>query len=68
MLNETLSMTHLEVVPEDVLRQSVHHFMVPAENLPALSSEIKRVDHTGFQFPRQHVISVKETLLMDLMW
>lgn len=42
-------LTHLKAVPEDVPWQSERHFMVSAEELPALSSKAHSVDHTCFK-------------------
>lgn len=55
-----MTWTHLEVVPEDVVRQTVVNLMVSTEGLPALTSKTKCVDHTCSQFTCQHVITVEK--------
>lgn len=48
--------SYLKVVPEDVLRQPVEDFVVPAEDLPALSSKAHRVDDACSKVSCQDVV------------
>lgn len=43
--------SHLKVVPDDVLRQSVVAPVVTTEHLPALTPKAQSVDHACSQFP-----------------
>lgn len=50
--------SHLKVVPQDALRQSVEDLVVVAEHFSTLTPEAQRVDDARPQLPRQSVVPV----------